>query len=584
MRHTFLGLALIGSLMSTLSADDKVSGVLRSEISAESFERRAALQAIRATTESDAVWWQSGYVRLNGDWQPLESATPIDASLWRDYRSRRAATNETSAAQVKFADWCRQKKLDAQERAHITRALWMGQSVNQEKIFKRLGYQRVGRAWFTDEELKEYALNQRSVARTARKLVPRLEALAVRLERNPDERAQILTELSALVADEASLAVFEQTFWVRSERAALATVEVLSSIPSFRASQTLARLALASDADAVRSAAIEQLRQRRWEDFIPMTLDLLYHPVEFQGDFAESFSATQSLPHRREWQFLFLREGRQRIDAATFAVVDSASPPHALLTNLALARVRSRQTEDIRRAGLDELRMKLSQMDFANDRIEILNERAGNMLAGVTGLPDAADPQFWWTWWDQTVEVPAPEEKAVVVVSEDEVDTRLPLLISSSCLAAGTPIWTAQGFVDIEKIKLGDLVLAKDIATGELAYKPVLHTTLRRNATLTNLTVGDETFTASGGHNFWISGRGWMRTNQLTEPLTAHTATGAVRLTAEPLERTGNVFNLVVADFHTYFVGRSLVLGHDVLAPAPTDHLVPGLKPKFAAK
>lgn len=36
-------------------------------------------------------------------------------------------------------------------------------------------------------------------------------------------------------------------------------------------------------------------------------------------------------------------------------------------------------------------------------------------------------------------------------------------------------------------------------------------------------------------------------------------------------------YNLVVADFHTYFVGKSGILSHDVLPPKPTNKLVPGL-------
>jgi hypothetical protein len=38
----------------------------------------------------------------------------------------------------------------------------------------------------------------------------------------------------------------------------------------------------------------------------------------------------------------------------------------------------------------------------------------------------------------------------------------------------------------------------------------------------------------------------------------------------------------VDADFHTYLVGRSMILGHDVLSPSPTDALVPGLTSEFA--
>ena len=37
-------------------------------------------------------------------------------------------------------------------------------------------------------------------------------------------------------------------------------------------------------------------------------------------------------------------------------------------------------------------------------------------------------------------------------------------------------------------------------------------------------------------------------------------------------------YNLIVADFHTYFVGSSLVLCHDNTHSQPTNVMVPGLR------
>ena len=38
-----------------------------------------------------------------------------------------------------------------------------------------------------------------------------------------------------------------------------------------------------------------------------------------------------------------------------------------------------------------------------------------------------------------------------------------------------------------------------------------------------------------------------------------------------------NLYNLVVADFHTYFVGHSKILSHDNTVRDATDAVVPGL-------
>ena len=131
----------------------------------------------------------------------------------------------------------------------------------------------------------------------------------------------------------------------------------------------------------------------------------------------------------------------------------------------------------------------------------------------------------------------------------------------------------------VDRIQPGDCVLSKNVETGELAYKPVLHTTQRSDAGVRTVRVEAETWLASLGHQFWISGQGWRRVNQLNEPMRAHTVTGTAIVTTEYVGEKQDVFNLVVADFHTYFVGTSMVLSHDVLTPEPTDAKVPGLAP-----
>ena len=69
----------------------------------------------------------------------------------------------------------------------------------------------------------------------------------------------------------------------------------------------------------------------------------------------------------------------------------------------------------------------------------------------------------------------------------------------------------------IETIKVGDRVLAQDIDTGELAYKPVLRTTVRPAKPLVRLQIGDEAIVATGGHRFWVSGEGWTKSRDLKQ-------------------------------------------------------------------
>jgi hypothetical protein len=56
-----------------------------------------------------------------------------------------------------------------------------------------------------------------------------------------------------------------------------------------------------------------------------------------------------------------------------------------------------------------------------------------------------------------------------------------------------------------------------------------------------------------------------------------HSVNGPVRVESiEPVEEA-EAYNLVVADFNTYFVGKSGILVHDNTPRRPTTAVVPGL-------
>ena len=56
-----------------------------------------------------------------------------------------------------------------------------------------------------------------------------------------------------------------------------------------------------------------------------------------------------------------------------------------------------------------------------------------------------------------------------------------------------------------------------------------------------------------------------------------HGAEGTTPLRRSAAAGVGPVYNLIVADFHSYFVGKAMVYSHDITARKPTDLLVPGL-------
>ena len=99
---------------------------------------------------------------------------------------------------------------------------------------------------------------------------------------------------------------------------------------------------------------------------------------------------------------------------------------------------------------------------------------------------------------------------------------------SCSCFAPGTKVWTLTGRQPIEKIKIGDRVLAQDVESGELAYKPVLAVTIRQPGPWMKIGLGSESITATPSHPFWVAGQGWRMTKQLEVGNRVHTLSGGV--------------------------------------------------------
>jgi intein/homing endonuclease len=146
-----------------------------------------------------------------------------------------------------------------------------------------------------------------------------------------------------------------------------------------------------------------------------------------------------------------------------------------------------------------------------------------------------------------------------------------------SCFAKGTPVWTKTGLRQIETLALGDLVLAQDVNTGELKYVPVIGRTVRPPSQILKITTDGEKILATKGHPFWVTGVGWRMAKELADGAMLHgiNKSSGIR-SVEPAGET-EAYNLVVADFNTYFVGEHGFLVHDNTPRRPTRALVPGV-------
>jgi hypothetical protein len=247
-------------------------------------------------------------------------------------------------------------------------------------------------------------------------------------------------------------------------------------------------------------------------------------------------------------------------------------------------------------------------VERANRAITARNARIAAALCQTTGQDVGDQPTKWWTWWwwdyneqyspslatdDQGGAQPTKPEyhyddyaeyggSAPRFVGPPIVGG--PVVLTCSCFAPGTKVSTLTGVRPIEKIKVGDCVLAQDCQSGELAYKPVLAVTTRPPGPRFKIAVGSDQIVATPGHPFWVVGQGWRLTKQLKVGDRLHATSGGLpikrieKLDPDPVT-AGYAYNLIVADFNSYFVGERAILVHDNTPRQPTAALVPGWRP-----
>lgn len=134
------------------------------------------------------------------------------------------------------------------------------------------------------------------------------------------------------------------------------------------------------------------------------------------------------------------------------------------------------------------------------------------------------------------------------------------------CFVAGTSILYQDGTRrPIETVTVGDLVLARDEHTGVIAPQRVekLYVHRERQAFTLNFGAGEIGTTAI--HPFYTDS-GWVHALDLRAGMDCYLSDGS-RLTVRQVEHSSSqpqtVYNLQVANFHTYFVGNQGVWVHN---------------------
>jgi hypothetical protein len=144
------------------------------------------------------------------------------------------------------------------------------------------------------------------------------------------------------------------------------------------------------------------------------------------------------------------------------------------------------------------------------------------------------------------------------LAAQSGLSTEAILLDRGACFAAGTPLLTPTGSKSIEQFVPGDLVLSRDEYDIEGVVTPkVVEEVFVHLAEVAEVHVGGRVIGTTLGHPFWVQGKGWVPARELVagDRLVGHDGQWVV---VEQVVETGQwttVYNMRIADFHTYFVG-----------------------------
>jgi len=107
------------------AAEDLVKEALHREIYGAHDDRAELLEsALKQLPDHPPAKWHSGYVRHQNRWVKADDIPKLleDDRRLELYRQRRDKCPETVGGHLALADWCAERRLANQERAHLTKA------------------------------------------------------------------------------------------------------------------------------------------------------------------------------------------------------------------------------------------------------------------------------------------------------------------------------------------------------------------------------------------------------------------------------------------------------------------------------
>jgi hypothetical protein len=573
-------IAAEANLPTSAGPDGLVTAALKTELDGPTEARKQLLdEALRRDPDFPPARWQSGFVKIGGQWTKLDDVPARARSDQRlaEYRQKRDALIETADNHRALARWCRKNNLLDEERVHWAKVLEFEH--NDAEAMSALGVHLYRGRLLTQRQIEESQKQEAARARAVQIWQPQFVKWRKAIEQGNAKQVEEARRGLGQFNDPDAIAALEATFAVnrmshKGTELHRLLIETVGRIPGPEATQVLLREAVLPEPLELRKAAADQLKKRPMHAYVPLLIAAL--PGSMKTRFHVVILPNGMVSHEHE---LYI-EGRQANYSLVYeSTTNPADAAMAAFTTPATAAVEAARAQAIE-----------TRAEAAQARADRLRERLQFVLEHTTGFKRADDPNLWEKQYNDYFGWSTPEPYKPTysqTVSSGQTYFSTPIDISRtttltnaphSCFPAGTPVMTMMGTMPIEQVKVGDRVLSQDPNTGELAYKPVQATTLRSPTPLVKVGMGSNSILASIGHPFWVAGRGWQTARHLKVGNALHGLDGVT--VVDNLEELPaiEVYNFVVSEFHTYFVGEARLLVHDNSPMAESVCTVPGLK------
>jgi hypothetical protein len=260
----------VDSVRNLLVAESRSSDIAKDRVS--------ALRGLRTEDTSNAAWWHSGFLNVNGEWKSYDDAvTELAANRNASEYVRRREHAKTASDHWRLAKWCKANRMEDRHRLHAIQAI---QAVRLDPDFVQLhsqgdlGLVQCFGMWVQPEVAAQLRQEKEYQRRCFKQWSPLCQRIARKLGGNTAavrEGERLLSEINSPDA----VPVIDFVVGRSGPGGIRYAINALSRIDSVRSSRILAKYAVFSPIKSVRHAAINVLADRRLAHFVPQLLDIL---------------------------------------------------------------------------------------------------------------------------------------------------------------------------------------------------------------------------------------------------------------------------------------------------------------------